>query len=304
MTRSHLPRDPTVRQFITLWLRDVVAPGVRPTTAGGYRYISDNRIVPEWGHLRLRALRAVEVQAFLASELRRGQAPSTVRQTLRILRIALERARGFGLVKTNVAREVATPRVPRPVIVPLAPREVRALLRVTRGQAIGRLIVLGLAGLRAGELRGLQWADLELRARRLHVRRTAQWAGRGLDILPPKTRASLRTIALPRFVVRELARVLRRQRRAFLFAGPKGTPLHGTVLQRWLARAVVAARLRREASRPRRSLRERCPRARRARRAPKVAETRPRLNGSARAPGCSPSASSTTGSGSRSRPAS
>lgn len=156
MTRP-LPKDPTVRQFITLWLRDVVTPGVRPTTAGGYRYICENRILPEWGHVRLRALRAIEVQAFLASELRRGQAPSTVRQTLRILRIALERARRFGLVKANVAREVATPRVARPVIVPLSPREVRALLRVTRGEAIGRLVVLGLAGLRAGELRGLQW---------------------------------------------------------------------------------------------------------------------------------------------------
>lgn len=243
MAPSRFPREPTVRQFITLWLRDVVAPGVRPTTAGGYRYICDNRIVPEWGHLRLRALRAVEVQAYLASELRRGQAPSTVRQTLRILRIALERARGFGLVKANVAREVATPRVPRPVIVPLSPREVRALLRVTKGQAVGRMVVLGLAGLRAGEIRGLQWGDLELRARRLHVRRTAQWAGRGLDILPPKTRASVRTIALPRFVVRELARVPRRKRQGFLFAGPKGTPLHGTVLQRWLARAVLKARL-------------------------------------------------------------
>jgi integrase len=206
MTRP-LPKDPTVRQFITLWLRDVVTPGVRPTTAGGYRYICENRILPEWGHVRLRALRAIEVQAFLASELRRGQAPSTVRQTLRILRIALERARRFGLVKANVAREVATPRVARPVIVPLSPREVRALLRVTRGEAIGRLVVLGLAGLRAGELRGLQWGDVELRARRLHVRRTAQWAGKGLEIVPPKTRASVRTIALPRFVVRELARV-------------------------------------------------------------------------------------------------
>ncbi|MFZ5445106.1 MAG: tyrosine-type recombinase/integrase [Myxococcota bacterium] len=243
MTRSTLPRDPTFHQFIAVWLRDVVTHGVRPTTAGGYRYICENRILPEWGHLRLRALRAIEVQAFLASELRRGQAPSTVRQTLRILRIALERARSFGLVKTNVAREVATPRVPRPLIVPLSPREVRALLRVTRGQAIGRLIALGLAGLRAGELRGLQWGDLELRAQRLHVRRTAQWAGKGLVILPPKTGASLRTISLPRFVVRELALVPRRQRHGFLFAGEKGTPLHGTVLQRWLARAVVQARL-------------------------------------------------------------
>lgn len=245
MTRP-LPKDPTVRQFITLWLRDVVTPGVRPTTAGGYRYICENRILPEWGHVRLRALRAIEVQAFLASELRRGQAPSTVRQTLRILRIALERARRFGLVKANVAREVATPRVARPVIVPLSPREVRALLRVTRGEAIGRLVVLGLAGLRAGELRGLQWGDVELRGRRLHVRRTAQWAGKGLEIVPPKTRASVRTIALPSFVVRELARVPRRRRKGFLFASVKGTPLHGTVLQRWLDRAVADARLGRD----------------------------------------------------------
>lgn len=56
----------------------------------------------------------------------------------------------------------------------------------------------------------------------------------------------MRTIALPRFVVRELARVPRRRRKGFLFASVKGTPLHGTVLQRWLDRAVADARLGRD----------------------------------------------------------
>lgn len=248
-SRPGLPdsrRALTVGAFLERWLDDVVAVSVRPTTAASYRYVVARRLIPEFGGTRLVELNATAVQGFLARELRRGQAASTVRQTLRILRVALERARRFGLVRENVARAVATPRVARPVIIPLDPRSVRGLLRAARGEPVERVLALGLMGLRAGEVRGLRWEDLEFARRRLHVRRTAQWAGRGLDILPPKTRASVRTLSLPRFVARALVRVPRRERRGFVFAGPRGTPLHGTVLQRWLDALVERAGVKRE----------------------------------------------------------
>ena len=56
-------------------------------------------------------------------------------------------------------------------------------------------------GLRASELRGLRWVDVELPKCRLHVR---QRADRYNKIGPPKTKASQRIVPLPPMVVNTL----------------------------------------------------------------------------------------------------
>jgi len=221
-----------------------VAPiTVRATTAAAYSTVVQHRLIPALGEQTLRALTGERIQRYLAGELRAGRSLWTVRQTLRVLRIALEHARGFGLVAENVARQVPTPRVPPALVVPLSPAAVRSLLRKAAGRPVELAVVLGLSGLRAGEIRGLRWEDLDLRRRLAQIRRTAQWAGNGLLIVPPKTAASLRTIKLPLFAVRPLRCVPRRARRGYLYAGVRGTPLHGTVIGRLLAELAVRARV-------------------------------------------------------------
>ena len=56
-------------------------------------------------------------------------------------------------------------------------------------------------GLRASELRGLRWADVDFEARALHVR---QRADRFNSIGPPKSEAGERTVPLPPLVVNVL----------------------------------------------------------------------------------------------------
>ncbi len=224
-------------------MRDVVPYRVRSTTAASYESVVRHRLVPALGHRPLRSIATEEIQAYLAAELRAGRAATTVRQTLRVLRIALEYAVDLGWVADNVARRVATPRVERRMVVPLSPAEVRRLLRTSEGRAIEHAVVLGLSGLRAGEVRGLEWSDVDLRRRLVHVRRTAQWAGRGLEIVPPKTPASRRTIKLPAFAVTALRKTPRSERKGYVYGGVRGRPLHGTVLGRWLAEVATAARV-------------------------------------------------------------
>jgi integrase len=229
--------------FLEWWVRDVAKVTVRSTTAASYSTVVHHRLIPALGMRPLARLTGQEIQAYLAEQLRAGRLAWTVRQTLRVLRIALEHAKAFGLVPENVARLVTTPRVPRPAIVPLAPAAVRALLRKSEGFPSQLAVVLGLSGMRAGEIRGLRWEDLDLRRRLAHIRRTAQWAGNGLEIVPPKTAASVRSIKLPWFAVRPLRRVPRGKRRGYVYAGVHGDPLHGTVLGRWLNELSARARL-------------------------------------------------------------
>jgi integrase len=56
------------------------------------------------------------------------------------------------------------------------------------------LLTVALTGLRASELRGLRWSDIDLKSAELHVR---QRADRYNKIGPPKSEASVRTIPIP-----------------------------------------------------------------------------------------------------------
>lgn len=61
--------------------------------------------------------------------------------------------------------------------------------------------ILAYTGLRWSELVGLRVKDIDLTARRLYVRRAAPEVEGRIIIGPPKTRAGIRTVPLPRVVV-------------------------------------------------------------------------------------------------------
>lgn len=104
----------------------------------------------------------------------------------------------------------------------LAPNEVAALIEaaeLSRRNGKGKLITNNyrlliktavFTGIRSGELRGLQWGDVDWNSRQIYVRR----AWKEGVFYPPKTKASLRRIDLPEFLVNEL--------REWRLACPKG----------------------------------------------------------------------------------
>lgn len=95
---------------------------------------------------------------------------------------------------------------------------------MSAGSPWDRMIPLALfSGLRLGELRGLQWGDVDLPRTRITVRRAADDRG----VLTPTKSYRVRVVDLPRRVLPSL-RPKKRDRSAFVFAG-RG----GGVLQRW-----------------------------------------------------------------------
>jgi integrase len=66
-------------------------------------------------------------------------------------------------------------------------------------------------GLRQGELLALRWEDLDLEARKLHVRRTVTKDGGKLSIGPAKTAQGRRTVKLTRDATDALRGHLTRQ---------------------------------------------------------------------------------------------
>jgi integrase len=79
--------------------------------------------------------------------------------------------------------------------------EIRRMIESAKGCWRAFLVVAAFTGLRASELRGLRWSDIDLRARQLTVRQRADAWG---TIGHPKTHKSERTIPLGPFVVNTL----------------------------------------------------------------------------------------------------
>jgi integrase len=100
--------------------------------------------------------------------------------------------------------------------------------------------------LRRGELLALQWEDVDLGSRQLHVRRALQRVGGKLQMVEPKTGSSLRTVVLPKLAVRYLREHRKRQNaerlalgdawreHGLVFASSVGTPIEPrNVNRRW-----------------------------------------------------------------------
>ncbi len=98
------------------------------------------------------------------------------------------------------AREARGSKLKAGVDIP-TPEEIRRLTQTLIGRYRPLLLTAVFTGLRASELRGLRWTDIDFKAAELHVR---QRADRHCRIGKPKTAAAERTVPLPPMLVKEL----------------------------------------------------------------------------------------------------
>jgi integrase len=188
-------KSPTVTEAAEDWVRRVEAEGREPGTLAQYRQHVRIHIVPRIGKHKLAHLTPARVEAFRDDLLANLSRPMA-RKVLTSLKSLLKAAK-----YAHVAADVSVGRNKRAERklevgrdIP-SPAEVKRLIGVAGDNARMRALLLttALCGLRASELRGLRWSDINLKAGELHVR---QRADRYLNIGAPKSVSSTRTIPL------------------------------------------------------------------------------------------------------------
>lgn len=237
------------RYLIDEWL-PVASAQLKASTIGGYRHIIDKRLVPHLGDVRLSELTAGQIGRLHQDLRAAGLSERTILHTHRMLSKALEDAARRRLIARNVARDVDAPRPRRTEMRVWTADEVQAFLRATEDDRLGPCWVLALStGMRRGELLGLRWADVDLDAGQLAVRRSRVAVGYDVVEGEPKS-GRARTIALDDGTVAVLRRHRRRQleeRMAWgeawedsgaVFTREDGTPLHPQTLAWHYERAV------------------------------------------------------------------
>jgi len=102
--------DTKLGDFLTAYLRDVVANQVRLGTAKGYTQVAESHIIPTLGNIRLTNLRPEHLQRLYTEKIDAGLAPGTVLIVHNVLRQTLKQAVEWGLIPRNVASLVHPPR--------------------------------------------------------------------------------------------------------------------------------------------------------------------------------------------------
>jgi integrase len=158
----------------------------KPSALRAYEQVLRMRVIPELGQMRLSSVTRNMIQDLADQMVGEGLSPSTVRNTVLPLRAIYRRAIARSEVLVNPTVGLALPanrgrreRVARPA-------EARALIEAApaRDRAIWATALY--AGLRRGELRALRWADIDLEAGVIRVRRS--WDDRA-GVIEPKSRA-------------------------------------------------------------------------------------------------------------------
>jgi integrase len=210
----HIPDSQSilVAEAARIWLDACEANDLEPTTIAAYRQHVDLHIIPLLGGVKLSALSAPMARAF-EDTLRKDRSPAMVRKVRSSLGSILAEAQERGLVAQNVVRSLRVRRHGRDaradtrngklkigVDIP-SPKEVRAIIDTLEERWRPLFLTAIFTGLRASELRGLRWVDVDLKRGELHVR---QRADRFNTMGRLKSEAGERTVPLPPLVINAL----------------------------------------------------------------------------------------------------
>lgn len=183
---------PTIRAYADQWLDGL---RLERSTVMGYRKIVRNQILPHVGSVRIDQLTATRIARLYRDLLNSGRSDSkdrggplsanTVNKVHVVLGSMLSAAVDDGLIATNPARKSRTVNAPtgrqiraaRPEIETWAAAELRAFMNWDRDVYQDELhtlwLVIANTGMRRGEVLALRWSDVDLKAKRIRIRRAA-----------------------------------------------------------------------------------------------------------------------------------
>lgn len=199
----------TVAEWLSRWRETTLALSSRKkATRSLYASLSRKHLeAPPFGAIRLDRLRPSDIEALMLSLRERGLSASTVKQVFIVCRLGLDGAVRDQLIATNPASRIKTPHVPPHEAKYLSAPDVAALLHACEGSRYYRALVLAAAtGLRRGEVMALPWSAVDLSAGLLRVTATVERIDGQLEVSPPKTLKSRRTMPLDPSVVAMLRR--------------------------------------------------------------------------------------------------
>ncbi|SDP77260.1 Site-specific recombinase XerD [Phyllobacterium sp. YR620] len=205
----------TVSAAGELWITTAENNGLERSSVAQYRQHLDYHLTPFLGKTKLNALSVPLIRQFEDDLSAAGRSAAMVRKVRVSLGSLLADAQERGLVARNVVRDLKGGRhkgkerraerrqkgkLKVGVDIPTR-EEIKAIIGALQGRYRPLLLTAIFTGLRASELRGLRWVNVDFEKRELHV---VERADRYDEMGQPKSEAGERSVPIPPIVVNTL----------------------------------------------------------------------------------------------------
>jgi integrase len=246
-------KTPTVREAGKIWLDGCA--GLERATTEAYKQHFRLHIEPYLGVYRLAHLTPAAIRQFEDKLRAAKRSPAMVKKVLTTLGTMLADMQERGLVAMNAVHGLKKERkrgkerqaerrkrgkLKVGVDVPTR-EEVREIIAHLSDRWRPIIMTAAFTGLRASELRGLRWKNVDLKKAELHVRERAD---RYLKMGEPKSESGERTVPLPPMIVNVLREHKLRAGGEFVFANGEGNvEYHANILHRGFEPAQIAAKV-------------------------------------------------------------
>lgn len=216
------PPQPVVKytpgEWLRTWFEMYSKPNLREATQDQYTNFLEKHLIPSIGDVPLEKLTSLRIQKMyqdlrtsgcVAQNKRAGTGLSqkTVRNIHMMFHIALDQAVKEGLLNKNPTDGCIPPKVEKKEMKVIQPEQIGAYLHAAEEHNVLPMFYLELtSGLRRGELLALLWNDLDLEQRTISVSKSVSGRHGELKVSAPKTKYSIRKVAIPQQTVELLFR--------------------------------------------------------------------------------------------------
>ena len=263
----------TFKEFTEIWKRDYGSKELAPSTYRRYLGMLESRILPYLGHFKLDKIKPTNIMKFYDmldkdTQIRRVKcnngyrtlkplSQKTILEHHRLIRAMLHRAVYWQLLFSNPCERVQPPKSKKPKRRYYDNEQCKVLLSNLNELSVDDIkyktaITLTLfTGVRLGELMELEWSDIDFTNGIVSINKSSQYlADKGVFTKTPKTKSSIRDVAIPDFVVsllEEYKSWYEEQKSIYgelwtnsdrLFVQSNGKPMHPSTISKWFVKFV------------------------------------------------------------------
>ncbi|ASJ54895.1 site-specific integrase [Brevibacillus formosus] len=259
------PEKMTFSSFVGEWREKYAQSELGAKTLENYLIQINNRLIPEFGHLRIDQIKPLHIVTFLKELQKDGNRKDGLEGKLssgmieyihRVLKNIFNRAVDWKVIKTSPMEGIKKPRVEQAEMGVYDEGEAHTLLLALETEPLMWRVMITLAlttGLRRGELLGLEWKHIELGdgVGTIDVRQSLTFVKDiGYQIKEPKTKNSIRKVSIPPSLLPEIKSLKVQSAKArmqseelweegehfFVFSSVNGKPLYPSSVKTWWSR--------------------------------------------------------------------
>lgn len=257
------PEKMTLATFVDEWKEKYAKRDLAPKTLENYLIQINNRILPEFGHMRLDQIKPLHIITFInklegegiRNDNREGKLSSSMIEYIhKVLKNIFNHAVEWKVIKKNPMESLKKPKVEQEEMSVYEEEEVQLLFIALEKESLMWRIMVTLAltcGLRRGELLALEWDNVNFEESYIYIKQSLSYAKEtGYVVKEPKTKNSKRKVSVPLSLIpdlKELKKLAMKDRmkaeelweggeRFFVFTSWHGKPLYPSSVKTWWSR--------------------------------------------------------------------